>query len=132
MYMIITTTGTHPGSYPSPLHEGSEVTDGEKFLIRTDIVYQAENDSGAGKRRRKTNQSPGPGKLPEQHDTYRGGRRGNHGFQRISKPPLARSHSIQPAHHISTIASALDTEREEEAIRNLSNLFSPSNVDDTW
>ena len=31
--------GLHKGAHPSPLHEGSLVTLGEKILIRTDVVY---------------------------------------------------------------------------------------------
>lgn len=32
--------GLHPGCHPSPLHEGSEVTRGEKLLVRTDLMFR--------------------------------------------------------------------------------------------
>lgn len=34
--------GNHPGCHPNPLHEGSTVLNGEKLLIRTDVVYNSE------------------------------------------------------------------------------------------
>lgn len=38
--------GLHKGCFPSPLHEGSLVTRGEKLLIRTDVVYYCATPKG--------------------------------------------------------------------------------------
>lgn len=44
--------GLHAGCHPDPLHEGSVVTDGEKVIIRTDIVFKPQPKPGGSQPRR--------------------------------------------------------------------------------
>eukprot|EP00933_Yihiella_yeosuensis_P031571 TRINITY_DN25145_c0_g1_i1.p1 TRINITY_DN25145_c0_g1~~TRINITY_DN25145_c0_g1_i1.p1 ORF type:complete len:355 (-),score=78.80 TRINITY_DN25145_c0_g1_i1:26-1090(-) len=42
--------GQKKGCYPDPLHEGSEVTSGEKLLIRTDLLFRMPQKQGLVKK----------------------------------------------------------------------------------
>merc|ERR1712118_644179 len=39
--ILIFPHGMHKGAHPSPLHEGSVIRNGEKLLVRTDVMYSA-------------------------------------------------------------------------------------------
>ena len=55
--VLIFPHGKFPGCHPNPLHEGSIVKDGEKCLIRTDLIYKA--PPGRKKKRKKNKKKKG-------------------------------------------------------------------------
>jgi Ankyrin repeats (3 copies)/2OG-Fe(II) oxygenase superfamily len=59
--VLIFPHGSHPGSYPSPLHEGSMVTSGTKLLLRTDVMFEPRAKS-------TTDAAPSPAPVPIQVD----------------------------------------------------------------
>jgi ankyrin repeat protein len=58
--ILIFPHGSHAGCHPNPLHEGSTVTEGEKILMRTDIVFRPQPKNTRQRRRPATEDSAFP------------------------------------------------------------------------